>query len=213
MQNNCEKFNLPFEVLIQGPSGNRFVRSLMSADESASKLEEPTDSKVRSSISIYQPSENNERIAREAEKLIEEAEKVAEEAPELVATSTTEVAQQSERKSDTQSKREITLESLGERELMKRDTDEIANDPAADIVNPSAKPATTTEPNVGSILLPGLIAPKLLGLKARIQAAKLATAATIPAKIAAAKAALIGKFGLVSPILVSSTIKSYSHHI
>lgn len=54
MQNNGEKMQAPFEILIQGPSGNRFVRSLISADETASTTEQENP-KARSTISVYQP--------------------------------------------------------------------------------------------------------------------------------------------------------------
>lgn len=62
MQSNCEKLNLPFEVLIQGPSENRVVRSLIEAEakdkeiclkEDNSVDKESSDS--RSTISIYKP--------------------------------------------------------------------------------------------------------------------------------------------------------------
>lgn len=58
MQSNCQKLKLPFEVLIQGPSGNRFVRSLLAADTDAHALLEDLDAidrRSRSTISIYKP--------------------------------------------------------------------------------------------------------------------------------------------------------------
>lgn len=63
MQNNCQKLKLPFEVLIQGPSGNRFIRDMISADpvyEGMYNSEKDVDRKTRSTISIYRPEENAE---------------------------------------------------------------------------------------------------------------------------------------------------------
>lgn len=54
MQNKCENSGAPFEVLVQGPSGNRFVRSLVLADGSEAELQE-IDPKHVSTFSIYQP--------------------------------------------------------------------------------------------------------------------------------------------------------------
>lgn len=53
VQNKCENSAAPFEVLVQGPSGNRFVRSLVLADGSEAELE--IDPKHVSTFSIYQP--------------------------------------------------------------------------------------------------------------------------------------------------------------
>lgn len=60
MQSNCQKMKLPFEVLIQGPSGNRFIRSLIHADPNYENLFEaaPEERKTRSTISIYRPAED-----------------------------------------------------------------------------------------------------------------------------------------------------------
>lgn len=55
MQNDCAKTNVPFEVLIQGPSGNRFVRSLLTEDSIA---RQPNDPQQRSTVSIFKPDEN-----------------------------------------------------------------------------------------------------------------------------------------------------------
>lgn len=59
MQSNCEKLKLPFEVLIQGPTENRVVRSLIESDAKEKEicLKEPkkTDHATRSTISIYKP--------------------------------------------------------------------------------------------------------------------------------------------------------------
>lgn len=60
MQSNCQKMKLPFEVLIQGPSGNRFIRSLIHADPNYENIfeTEPEARKTRSTISIYRPAED-----------------------------------------------------------------------------------------------------------------------------------------------------------
>lgn len=65
VQNNCEKEATPFEVLIQGPSGSRFVRSLVLADANAHK--EPIDPTYVSTISIFQPNGNKKLAKREAQ--------------------------------------------------------------------------------------------------------------------------------------------------
>lgn len=79
MQSNCEKLNLPFEVLIQGPSQNRVVRSLIEAeakdkeiclkeeeeekeDNSVNKEIAADDDDTRSTISIYKPNVNEQHI-------------------------------------------------------------------------------------------------------------------------------------------------------
>lgn len=59
MQNNCEKSRIPYEVLIQGPTGSRFVRSLLSDDSMAQKA---TDPKKRSTISIFKPDEKEQSV-------------------------------------------------------------------------------------------------------------------------------------------------------
>lgn len=64
VQNNCEKSAVPFEVLIQGPSGSRFVRSLVLADANARK--EPINPSYVSTISIFQPNGNKKVAKREA---------------------------------------------------------------------------------------------------------------------------------------------------
>lgn len=63
MQNNCQKSNTPFEVLIQGPTGSRFVRSLLTDDSVAAKEIDP---KNRSTVSIFKPDENKEVKAEES---------------------------------------------------------------------------------------------------------------------------------------------------
>lgn len=63
MQKNCEKLKLPFEVLIQGPSGDRFIRSLINADpvyESILEAEPQEERKTRSTITIYRPEKEAE---------------------------------------------------------------------------------------------------------------------------------------------------------
>lgn len=61
MQSNCQKLKLPFEVLIQGPSGNRFVRALLLSENDSSMRSESDVGvrKARSTISIYKPEEKN----------------------------------------------------------------------------------------------------------------------------------------------------------
>lgn len=73
MQDNCEKLNLPFEVLLQGTENNRLVRSLMYADPTANMDICPNENVLnkRNTISIYKPAfiENKvqKRDAREYE--------------------------------------------------------------------------------------------------------------------------------------------------
>ncbi|XP_055313840.1 uncharacterized protein LOC129575047 [Sitodiplosis mosellana] len=57
MQKKCEKLHVPYEVLIQGPAGSRFVRSLLTEDSIALKATNP---KKRSSVSIFKPDENKD---------------------------------------------------------------------------------------------------------------------------------------------------------
>lgn len=59
MHDNCAKAKAPFEVLIQGPAGNRFVRSLLPSD----LMNESNDPKKRSTISIFHPDENKDVFA------------------------------------------------------------------------------------------------------------------------------------------------------
>lgn len=56
MHDNCAKSQAPFEVLIQGPVGSRFVRSLLPMES----FNESSDPKKRSTISIFHPDENKE---------------------------------------------------------------------------------------------------------------------------------------------------------
>lgn len=56
MHDNSAKMEVPFEVLIQGPSGSRFVRSLLPFES----IKESSDPKKRSTISIFHPDETNE---------------------------------------------------------------------------------------------------------------------------------------------------------
>lgn len=64
MQENSEKLQLPFEVLIQGPVSNRFVRSLLKteADEDEVCLKDNNQLKRRSTISIYRPDQITQQI-------------------------------------------------------------------------------------------------------------------------------------------------------
>lgn len=190
MQNNCEKFNLPFEVLIQGPSGNRFVRSLLAAEENINKsTAEPVDPKARSTIIVYQPNENAERNADSKPETIPE-EPIAEKQDVDVITSEAKTTDETETKEskNVQIKREIAYDAdtARQRELMKRQTEDedfedseseedvaeaaaLVSDAAAinentnpDAINSeSGAVSSTTEPEVGSALL----APKLLGIK------------------------------------------------
>lgn len=54
MQDKCESAQSPYQVLIQGPTGSRFVRSLMASDP-------PADPKSRLTISVFQPSKADEQ--------------------------------------------------------------------------------------------------------------------------------------------------------
>lgn len=73
MQSNCQKLKLPFEVLIQGPSGNRFVRSLLSYDpqhmshDDDMPAEDDEQRKTRSTISIYRPEEELDETVQNLE--------------------------------------------------------------------------------------------------------------------------------------------------
>lgn len=71
MQNNCEKSGAQFEVLIQGPSGSRFVRSLVLADADAHK--EPIDPTHVSTISVFQPNGHKKLVKRDIEADVAEA--------------------------------------------------------------------------------------------------------------------------------------------
>lgn len=64
MQNNCEKNKAPFEVLVQGPSGSRFVRDLLAKDANAHK--ESVNPKNIATISVFQPNGNRKLTKREA---------------------------------------------------------------------------------------------------------------------------------------------------
>lgn len=61
MQDRCESEKLPFEVLIQGSTGNRLVRSLFAdpgapaADAGVCIVKDPAMRKKRSTFSIYKP--------------------------------------------------------------------------------------------------------------------------------------------------------------
>lgn len=63
MQNNCEKSKAPFEVLIQGPGGSRFVRGLVAQDANAH--EELVNPKNIATISVFQPN-GNRKLAKRA---------------------------------------------------------------------------------------------------------------------------------------------------
>lgn len=71
MQNNCEKSGAPFEVLIQGPSGSRFIRSLVLADVDAPVV--PVDPKDVSTISVFQPNDHIKLVKRDIEADVAEA--------------------------------------------------------------------------------------------------------------------------------------------
>lgn len=74
MQNNCEKMHLPYEVLIQGPSGSRFVRSLLQEEGNSLTATNP---KKRSTISVFKPDTKESAPAAE----IESADKVKADEP------------------------------------------------------------------------------------------------------------------------------------
>lgn len=63
MQSNCQKLKLPFEVLIQGPSGNQFVRKLVIEAETSMPMQDLTlIRRARSTVSIYQPDEKSSDV-------------------------------------------------------------------------------------------------------------------------------------------------------
>lgn len=64
MQSNCQKLKLPFEVLIQGPSGNQFVRKLVTEAETSMPMQDSTlIRRARSTVSIYQPDEKKSDVS------------------------------------------------------------------------------------------------------------------------------------------------------
>lgn len=66
MQVSSQNMKAPFEILIQGPSSDRFVRSLMAVDKSsASQTAESTDSRL--TFSVHQP-ETEQSTAEEPPK-------------------------------------------------------------------------------------------------------------------------------------------------
>lgn len=66
MQDNCEKLNLSFEVLLQGSTKNRIVRSLMYADPSAGMDICPNENvrNQRNTISIYKPAITENKVQK-----------------------------------------------------------------------------------------------------------------------------------------------------
>lgn len=65
MESNCKKLKFPFEVLIQGRSGRRFIRDSMDIDD---------DDSIKSprAISIYKPKESDKMAKRKFNGLIKE---------------------------------------------------------------------------------------------------------------------------------------------
>lgn len=66
MQDNCKKLNLPFEVLLQGSSKNRVVRSLM-YDNPNANMEICPNANVRNernTISIYKPAITENKLQK-----------------------------------------------------------------------------------------------------------------------------------------------------
>lgn len=55
VQNRCEKSGAPYQVLVQGPNSNRFVRSLVLAEINSNGELETVDPEQVSTFSIYQP--------------------------------------------------------------------------------------------------------------------------------------------------------------
>lgn len=76
IQSNCEQSNTPFEVLIQGQTNSRLVRSLLTEDSSAV---EATDPKKRSTVQVYTPR------ADDVVFLIDDVSQLAEEQPQEAA--------------------------------------------------------------------------------------------------------------------------------
>lgn len=56
MRDTCERMRLPFEVLIQGPRGNRIVDSLRATESDEFEEFLPKSKNSRTTISIYKPS-------------------------------------------------------------------------------------------------------------------------------------------------------------
>lgn len=83
MQETCERLKMPFEVLIQGNTGNRLVRSLFAdpkntEDDAVCLAKDPQSRLKRNTVSIYKPksSASNDRIdnLKEVEHLLSEFE-------------------------------------------------------------------------------------------------------------------------------------------
>lgn len=61
IQETCERMKMPFEVLIQGNSGNRLVRSLFADPQAAAEndgvciAKDPQSRLKRNTVSIYKP--------------------------------------------------------------------------------------------------------------------------------------------------------------
>ncbi|XP_031622310.1 RNA polymerase-associated protein LEO1-like [Contarinia nasturtii] len=165
MQANCEEANIPFQVLIQGQSGSRFVRSLLSEDSVARKA---TDPKKRSTITIFSPKEEEESVA------VETVEAIAE-SPEAESKAADE-SQQTEDKSADDESSSKSRDADEDKKLNKREADSDSDSDSADESGVAAvieladndsskdgskKDESSTEPTVGQALLP--LAP--LGLK------------------------------------------------
>lgn len=59
MQNNCRKLDLPFEVLIQGPTKSQLVQELFAESENGVEMD-TLSRKARSTVSVYQPEKGDE---------------------------------------------------------------------------------------------------------------------------------------------------------
>lgn len=65
MHNKCKKLRFPFEVLIQGPSGNRFMRSALLFEEIYQQCLKHDAQNKRKTIVLYKPQQK--RFRRQAE--------------------------------------------------------------------------------------------------------------------------------------------------
>lgn len=73
IQDNCEKLNMPFEVLLQGPNTNRLVRSLLYADPKMDICPDANVRNERNTISIYKPAITENKVQKRAVREYEEA--------------------------------------------------------------------------------------------------------------------------------------------
>lgn len=143
----------PFEILIQGPSSDRFVRSLMAVDElSASQKAGSTDS--RFTFSVHQPETEQSTAEESMNAATKDADKEKEIPPSCRAEdSTSETVNTNEDKDASPSALQSTLRSK------RQSNDALPSDgPIGEGISPIENPqAQTNEPKVGGPL--GLLGP------------------------------------------------------